>query len=116
MKCRHPEETGHCLRCILLFISSFHSYAGWLGLNVSYVSQVICRHQRSLLDLAAVRNPASWLARVDAGDCLHMKKWLRKDKTSEPTFILTAKDKLEVLNDLKFKFQSLSIVCLIKQP
>jgi hypothetical protein len=44
------------------------------------------------------------------------EKWLRKDKTSEPTFIFTAKLKLKVYDDLKFKFQSLSTVCLIKQP
>jgi hypothetical protein len=48
-------------------------YAGWLELNVSYVGLVMCRRQRPLFDLAAVRNPASWLARVDAGDCLHME-------------------------------------------
>jgi hypothetical protein len=44
------------------------------------------------------------------------EKQLRKDKTSEPTFILLQRLKLEVLDDLKFKFQSLSTVCLIKQP
>jgi hypothetical protein len=44
------------------------------------------------------------------------EKRLRKDKTSKPTFISTTNLKLEVSNDLKFKFQSLSIVCLIKQP
>jgi hypothetical protein len=51
----------------------FLLYAGWLDLNISYVGLVMCRHQRPLIDLAAVRNPASWLARVDAGDCLHME-------------------------------------------
>jgi hypothetical protein len=56
-----------------LFIFDFHLYANWLGLNISYVGQVMCRHQRPLFDLAAVQNPASWLARVDAGDCLRMK-------------------------------------------
>jgi hypothetical protein len=44
------------------------------------------------------------------------EKWLRKDKTSEPALILLLRLKLEVLDDLKFKFQSLSTVCLIKQP
>jgi hypothetical protein len=44
------------------------------------------------------------------------EKQLRKDKTSEPAFILLQRLKLEVLDDLKFKFQSLSTVCLIKQP
>jgi hypothetical protein len=39
-----------------------------------------------------------------------------KDKASEPTFILLQKLKLEVSDDLKSKFQSLSTVCLIKQP
>jgi hypothetical protein len=43
-------------------------------------------------------------------------KWLRKDKASELTFILLQKLKLEVSDDLKSKFQSLSTVCLIKQP
>jgi hypothetical protein len=41
---------------------------------------------------------------------------LRKDKMSELTFIFMQRLKLEVLNDLKFKFQSLSTVCFIKQP
>jgi hypothetical protein len=56
-----------------LFIFDFRLYASWLGLNVSYVGQVMCQHQRPLFDLAAVRNLASWLASVDAGDYLHMK-------------------------------------------
>jgi hypothetical protein len=74
MKCRHPKEIGLCLRDILLSIfSAFYLYAGWLDLNVSYVGLVMCQHQRPLFDLAAVQNPASWLARVDAGDCLHME-------------------------------------------
>jgi hypothetical protein len=60
-------------RYILLLVVSFCLYAGWLDLNVSYVGLVVCRHQRPLFDSAAVRNPASWLARVDAGDCLHME-------------------------------------------
>jgi hypothetical protein len=51
----------------------FCLYVGWLDLNVSYVGLVVCQHQRPLFDLAVVRNPASWLARVDAGDCLHME-------------------------------------------
>jgi hypothetical protein len=68
-----PGESGHCLRVMLLFIYCFLLYAGWLDSNVSYVGLVMCRHQRPLFDLAAVRNPASWLARVDAGDCLHME-------------------------------------------
>jgi hypothetical protein len=51
----------------------FMLYAGWLDLNVSYVGLVMCRQQGPLFDSAAVRNPASWLARVDAGNCLHMK-------------------------------------------
>jgi hypothetical protein len=58
---------------IVVYFSVFHLYAGWLGLNVFYVGLVMCRHQRPLFDLAAVRNLASWLARVDAGDCLHME-------------------------------------------
>jgi hypothetical protein len=80
MKCQHPEEIGHCLRYIFLFISSFYLYAGWLDLNVSYVGLVMCRHQRPLFDLAAVQNPASWLARVDARDCLHVKNGYGKIK------------------------------------
>jgi hypothetical protein len=51
----------------------FSLYAGWLDLNISYVGLVMCWHQRPLFDSAAIRNPASWLARVDAGDCLHME-------------------------------------------
>jgi hypothetical protein len=51
----------------------FRLYAGWLDLNVSYDGLVVCRHQKPLFGLAAVRNPASWLARVDAGDCRHME-------------------------------------------
>jgi hypothetical protein len=58
---------------IVVYYAVFHLYAGWLDLNVSYVGLVMCRHQRPLFDLAAVRNPDSWLARVDAGDCLHME-------------------------------------------
>jgi hypothetical protein len=96
--------------------SVFHLYVGWLDLNISYVGLVMCRHQRPLFDSAAVRNPALWLARVDAGDLSTHEKGLRKDKASEPTFILLQKLKLEVSDDLKSKFQSLSTVCLIKQP
>jgi hypothetical protein len=58
---------------ICCLYSVFHLYVGWLDLNVSYVGLVMCRHRRPLFDLAAIRNPASWLARVDAGDCIHMK-------------------------------------------
>ena len=43
-------------------------------------------------------------------------KRLRKYRASEPTFMLLLKIKLEVSDDLKSKFQSLSNVCLIKQP
>jgi hypothetical protein len=43
-------------------------------------------------------------------------KRLRKDKASELTFTLLQKLKLDMSNDLKSKFQSLSTVCLIKQP
>jgi hypothetical protein len=57
----------------IVVIFSILLYAGWLDLNVSYAGLVLCRHQRPLFDSAAVRNPASWLARVDAGDCLHME-------------------------------------------
>jgi hypothetical protein len=56
-----------------VYFSVFRLYAGWLDLNVSDVGLVMCQHQRPLFDLDAVRNPASWLARVDAGDCLHME-------------------------------------------
>jgi hypothetical protein len=58
---------------IVAYFLAFCLYAGWLDLNVSYVGLVMRRHQRPLFDLAAVQNPASWLARVDVGDCLHME-------------------------------------------
>jgi hypothetical protein len=44
---------------IVVYFSAFYLYAGWLDLNVSYVSQVMCQHQRPLFDLAAIRNLAS---------------------------------------------------------
>jgi hypothetical protein len=60
-------------RYIVVYFLAFHLYAGWLDLNVSYVGLVVCRHQRPLFDLAIVQNLASWLARVDVGDCQHME-------------------------------------------
>jgi hypothetical protein len=44
------------------------------------------------------------------------EKRLRKDKASEPAFFVLQKKKFEVSDDLKSKFQSLSTVCLMKQP
>jgi hypothetical protein len=58
---------------VVVYIQFFHLYVSWLDLNVSYVGLVMCQHQWPLFDLAAVQNPASWLARVDAGDGLHIK-------------------------------------------
>jgi hypothetical protein len=66
-------DRGIASEIYLLFVYSSLLYAGWLGLSVSYVGLVMCRHQRPLFDSAAVRDPASWLARVDAGDCPHME-------------------------------------------
>jgi hypothetical protein len=66
---RRAGTASEIYRCLFY---SFLLYAGWLDFNVSYVGLVVCRQQRPLFDSAAVRNPASWLARVDAGNCLHM--------------------------------------------
>jgi hypothetical protein len=66
-------RSGNVGAVYFLVYFQFLFYAGWLGLNISYVGLVTCRHQRPLFDLAAIRNPVSWLARVDAGDCLHME-------------------------------------------
>jgi hypothetical protein len=60
-------------RYIVVYYSAFYLCVGWLDLNVFYVGLIMCGHQRPLFDSAAVQNPASWLARVDAGDCLHME-------------------------------------------
>jgi hypothetical protein len=67
-----PKRAGSASE-VYCCLFSFLLYAGWLDLNVSYVGLVMCRQQRPLFDSTAVRNPASWLARVDAGDCLHME-------------------------------------------
>jgi hypothetical protein len=81
----------------------------------SYVGLVMCRHQRPPLDLTTVFNPASWLSKSKLRRLLAHEKRLRKIELSELTFVLF-QIKIDISDGYMSKFQSLSIVCLVKQP